>query len=443
MQTIAEKRLDKLMALLCGHQSPAVRFFGIMAACMKREVTTACNTMETNGVILRVSPDFMEEHTDIELCFVLIHEAFHKVARHPVRLRDCAVQNRELTHVAADYAVNLALELDTGIPYPMVKGGLLNREYIDSDSKALNVEAIIKLLLSDPPQGGTGECDASDDASDEQDDDGSADSDDSDTESDSGDSADDSSDDSGPDSGGDDDDSEPDTDDSEPACVTGDLLPAPDDYDENENQREVAQAAIVAQGAGDLPAYLKEVIKGTLVDAKRDWMSELKTRFAAAIDKSDYSLRVPSQRYAAFGCITPKLRAPAMNKIAIIRDTSWSISHDQLELASQQIKTIVDEWNPMETLIIDHTSEITQVERLCVGMEPKNIDAVGRGGTTFQPVLDMLEKEGVDVALWITDCQPCDRAKEPIFPVIFLAVDPSNRYWFDSAVGFGEYIDLL
>ena len=93
--------------------------------------------------------------------------------------------------------------------------------------------------------------------------------------------------------------------------------------------------------------------------------------------------------------------------------------------------------------MIDHTSSIGKVERLTVGMQPENIEDVERGGTRFGPVVELLDKENVDVALWITDCQPCDRSKEPACPVIFLAVDPSDKYWFDNHVGFGEYIDLL
>ena len=464
---LASKKLDKTIALLCSHQSPTVRFFGVNAACMTRIVSydmpNKGKTMATDGKTLYAHPDFVLENSDQENAFVLIHEAFHKVAKHSLRLRDCAPGQREVVHHAADYAINLALELDSNQPFAMPEDGLINRDFVDGDGAPLNAERIIPLLMQqqqDQPQPGDGEGekgesdDGSQQSSSQQSGD-SADNSDDDGEQSAPDSGNNGAGDSGSDSDGSDSDSGQDTgsngsvgsgsgdyeqQDPEPN-PTGDLLPAPDDYDETEAMLDTAKAEVIA-GAGNLPGYLKQLIRNSLTTTSRDWMSEIQQELQKTFDKSDYSLRKPNMRYRHFGIIAPSLRAPSVNRIAIVRDTSGSMSAEALTLASDQIKNIVDAWSPIETIILDHDSRITQMETLSVGMQPQNVDAVGRGGTKFQPVIDYLEPLAVDAVLWITDCMPMDKVKEPDFPVIYLGVSQSNRYYYDRYLNHGRYIDL-
>ena len=453
---LASKRLDKLIALLCTHQSATVRFFGVNAACMTRIVSYDFPTMATDGKTLYVNPDFLLKRSDSANCFTLIHEAFHKVAKHNIRLRDCAPGQKDLVHHAADYAINLALELDSNQPFAMPDDGLINRDFVDGSGMALNAERIIPLIMqqqAEQQQDESGDSDGNGDSNSQQSGSNAADSDDDgqqdstaaadsgtsstdDSEQDTGSDTGNSGQDSGLGTGSDDYDQQDTTPDS-----TGDLLPAPDDFDEAESMLDTAKAEVIA-GAGNLPGYLKEIIKDSLTTASRDWMSEVHQELAKTFDRSDYSLRKPNMRYRQFGIIAPSLRAPAVNKIAIVRDTSGSMSNEELTLASAQIKNIVDTWSPLETIIIDHDSRITQVETLTVGMQPMNVDALGRGGTNFQPVMDYLEPLGVDAVLWITDCMPLDKPTEPTFPVIYLAVEKSNRWYYDRYLNHGRYIDL-
>ena len=288
---LASKRLDKLIALLCSHQSPTVRFFGVNAACMTRIVTYDFPTMATDGKTMYVNPDFLLSRSDSANCFTLIHEAFHKVAKHTLRLRDCAPGQREIVHHAADYAINLALELDSSQPYAMPDDGLINHTYTDDDGAALNAERIIPLLMQrqqeqEQEQGdGDGDSQQSNDQQSgsntaDSDDDGKQDSDaahDSGVAcaNDSGQDSDDNTDDSGQDSGGSGVGSAGDGDyqqqDTTPDS-TGALLPAPDDYDETENMLDTAKAEVIA-GAGNLPGYLKTLIKNSLTTASLVWMS--------------------------------------------------------------------------------------------------------------------------------------------------------------------------
>jgi predicted metal-dependent peptidase len=63
------------------------------------------------------------------------------------------------------------------------------------------------------------------------------------------------------------------------------------------------------------------------------------------------------------------------------------------------------------------------------------------GGTYFNPVYDLLESEGVEVAIWITDCMPCDRAiNNRQIETIWLGTETDSEFYWNREIGFGEYI---
>lgn len=389
----ANRKLDKLIALMCSHSSASMRFFGVQCASMVRSVTDTLpgggpnKTMATNGAQLFVNADFLLGNSDSDNLFVLAHEAFHKAARHSIRLRDCAPGNQHLVHMAADYAVNLAMEQDASVPYPMPKCGLLDHKYVDDDGRALNVERILRDIMDNAtevpvPMPGDGDGD-----------DG-----------------------------------------------TGELLPAPADLDDQQIAMDNIKAEAIA-GSGDLPGHLKELVKESSQTAKSDWMAQVRAELCKALDKSDYSLRKPNQRYLHTGVIMPSLRNPAVRKLAVAIDTSGSMSESELNIAAAQLKSIVDEFSPLETIFLQHDAKVTYSERLVTGQKPTPVQWIGRGGTKFKPILDWLESEQPDGLLWITDMGLFDTIKEPDYPVIWLSTHSSGNRYHDK-IGFGRYIPV-
>jgi predicted metal-dependent peptidase len=462
------RRLDKMIALLSSSSVPSVRYFGIQAASMIRSITTDYKTMATDAKHLWVNPDWLNNHTDGQCLFVLVHEAFHKSAKHSIRLRDLPQNLWELWHIACDYAVNLALTLDESIPYKCPEEGLLRTDFVDGEGKPLNAERILRILMDEqqqqqqqvqerttndesfdsPEEGDDSEPEKQDseqETDSKENDNGTSDSSDSDSEPDfdSGDSATGDSETGGGDSSQstDEDGSELGTDDTDSEIATGELLPAPEDYDESEADADTSKAEALARSAGDLPSYIKESIKGSMSGVD-DPLQQLQAELSKIFDKSDYSLRKPNHRYAQFGAIAPSLRSPGIRKIGIARDTSGSMSNDELVIASRRIKSLVDQWMPLETIIVDHDSRLLQEERLCPGQQPQNIDAVGRGGTYFTPVIDLMQGEQVDALIWLTDCMPMDRPEEPDYPVVFMGLDPWHQNYWKRYLGWGRYIEI-
>ena len=143
-----EKYISALLVLLIRSEVCWVRAFGFRLSACKRVFTTEVQTQAVDGVTWFINPEWTLANSKFKNLFVMVHEAKHLFSRHPERLRDCLPQQAELVHKAADYAVNLGLE-QAGCPWQMPDDGLINRDFVDDDGKALNVERILALLMQE------------------------------------------------------------------------------------------------------------------------------------------------------------------------------------------------------------------------------------------------------------------------------------------------------
>jgi predicted metal-dependent peptidase len=60
-------------------------FFGLLLMRLKYAVDEACSTVSTDGVFVRFSPLFLDQLSDEELDFVMLHELLHIILRHLLR----------------------------------------------------------------------------------------------------------------------------------------------------------------------------------------------------------------------------------------------------------------------------------------------------------------------------------------------------------------------
>jgi predicted metal-dependent peptidase len=469
-----EKTISELLVLLIQSDRRFVKAMGYRLAVMPRIfTTTVTETMAVDGVTLFINPVWSAQQTKLKLLFVLLHEACHVWMLHSKRLRNVYPHLRNIVHKAADYAVNLTLA-QAGAPYPVPEDALIDYDFVDQDQKCLNVERIVELLMqqqkdessesSNQQNTSNNSPDSGDpDSADSQDstepveistavDDSGDDSTDSDTDAGSADSEDGNGDDSGDGDSGNDDSNgagvEPNSQDSGCNDLTpdscGDLLPAPDDLDEKDHVKRNEQALqLAANGAGAMPANMMDELHLQAQGSDTDWLSIFRDRFATAMDASDYSFKRFSEPYAAIGMIEPTLYSEAVGSIAIVVDESSSMDNDALNKATEQIAAIIAEWTPQRVLVIRHTTDIVDVQDLTYGQEPEPREKRAHGGTYFNPVIDMLEEENVEVACWVTDCYPCDdKVRETQVPTIWLGTE----YGSESAHGRynlqGDYVAI-
>jgi predicted metal-dependent peptidase len=121
--------------------APKSTFFSALLASLRLEITTDIPTAATNGVHLRMNPDFVNTLTDEELLGLLLHEVSHVVYDHCSKIfKDL---NHQLLNIAQDHYINLDL-LKSG--YTLPKGG-----YADPKYTGLSSMQIYNILLKDPP----------------------------------------------------------------------------------------------------------------------------------------------------------------------------------------------------------------------------------------------------------------------------------------------------
>lgn len=107
IRNCTKRLLLSRMRLLCNHG-----FFGLLLMHMiysiDEEVETAC----TDGVRITFGVDFLEQLSDSELDFVMMHEIMHVVLQHCLRVND---RDTEAFNIACDIVVNSNILLENGM----------------------------------------------------------------------------------------------------------------------------------------------------------------------------------------------------------------------------------------------------------------------------------------------------------------------------------------
>lgn len=86
------------MRILCNHG-----FYGLLLMHMIYSIDEGCETAYTDGERIAFSPTFLEELSDKELDFVMMHEILHVVLQHCLRGED---KDNERYNIAADIVIN-------------------------------------------------------------------------------------------------------------------------------------------------------------------------------------------------------------------------------------------------------------------------------------------------------------------------------------------------
>lgn len=86
------------MRILCNHG-----FYGLLLMHMIYSIDEGCETAYTDGERIAFSPTFLEELSDKELDFVMMHEILHVVLQHCLRGKD---KDNERYNIAADIVIN-------------------------------------------------------------------------------------------------------------------------------------------------------------------------------------------------------------------------------------------------------------------------------------------------------------------------------------------------
>lgn len=105
MELSNDKKIEYMKRLLKSRMRILVNngFYGLLLMHMVYTLDERCETAATDGKRIYFSPDFLEELSDPELDFIMMHEILHVVLQHCLRQGEC---DNEIFNQACDIVVN-------------------------------------------------------------------------------------------------------------------------------------------------------------------------------------------------------------------------------------------------------------------------------------------------------------------------------------------------
>jgi predicted metal-dependent peptidase len=366
-----------------------------------------CPTTATDARKFYFNPAYVADLTLDETQFVLAHEALHCALSHFAR-RQHRIRHR--WDLACDFAINPLL-VDDGLKAP--PGSLLLDQFRDmtaeeiypmldefEDQETLDNHAYDR---DNTQQGGTGK-----------------------TERDISENK------AQPPLKGKDPADEASTEEPEPGSG-GSPAPPPLNPDEQETlsiqwQQRMAGAAQQAMQTGKLGGSLARMIDH-LLQPQLPWRMLL-ARYLSTSARDDYSYMRPSRREGDF--ILPSLRSHQIDLVVAL-DTSASIGDNEFEEFVSEINALKGQMRARITLLACD-SELSSAgpwafepwENFSLPAELK-----GGGGTSFSPVFDWVEKQGLqpESLIYFTDAEGEFPDAQPPYPVLWLVKGKLQVPW--------------
>jgi len=186
---------------------------------------------------------------------------------------------------------------------------------------------------------------------------------------------------------------------------------------------------------GDMASIVSDFLK-----SKNNWKGTLRRWVQVMTDSIRVSTRKrPSRRY---GNAYPGQRTDYILKLAVVADSSGSISDKELALMGGEINRIHETKIANITIIVADT-QVQKVYKMKKAIKPKDFKFPGRGGTIAQPWLDEADKQEVDAVIILTDGEFSYNLKKPKCAVLWaLTMNGMSADQFRKQVPFGHVIKL-
>jgi predicted metal-dependent peptidase len=193
-------------------------------------------------------------------------------------------------------------------------------------------------------------------------------------------------------------------------------------------QQRMAGAAQQAMQAGKLGGELRRMIDH-LLQPQLPWRMLL-ARYLNSLSRDDYSWSRPSRREGDF--IRPSLRSHLLD-VVVALDTSGSIK-------DAEVQEFIDEIDALKAQVRARVTLLPCDAELCEGapflFEPweqfcRPKDLSGGGGTSFRPVFDWVDRQGIrpDLLIYFTDADGSFPEQEPNYPIVWLIKGRSSVPW--------------
>jgi len=197
---------------------------------------------------------------------------------------------------------------------------------------------------------------------------------------------------------------------------------------------------------GDMPEFIQEIIEAH-TEPQRTY-KDLITDVLEEITRDDYCMGRPNRKYMD-DVYLPSLYVKELNTIAVIVDTSGSITQGELETYASELSGILEEFEGFEIAVIFHNTYAYLTEFYSSEDLPIKFDKTQSGGTDYKDAYIKaaeLEDEPVvifhftdlDVTNW---AYPPNRPNAQVFWMNTTPRMPGGRLRY-STPPWGEVIDL-
>lgn len=349
-------------------------FFGCLALKLKHQPDENCETAATDGITLFYNPNYIDSLSSQELVGLIAHEVMHCALGHQWRQEN---RDNRKWNVACDYTINENL-IKTGFTLP--QGGLFDSRYSN-----LSAEEIYSMLPKEDEQQGRKS------ASDEN------------KKNDPG--------------------------------MCGAVLPSKNDIEEQKAEWKASVSQAVQIAKGSLPENIKRQVE-EIINPPLPWYVLLRD-FVERTAKNDYSWSKPSPRYFSQGFVLPSLISEELPEIAVVIDTSGSISNETLGVFTNELCSIFQAYNT-KIRVLHCDSKIGKEEEFTRDDFPIKLEPVGGGGTRFTPAFNYIEEKNIEPCclLYFTDLYGSFPTKEPYYPVMWISTTKNKKAPFGETIYF-------
>jgi predicted metal-dependent peptidase len=182
---------------------------------------------------------------------------------------------------------------------------------------------------------------------------------------------------------------------------------------------------------------------GMAEGGKVPWQ-ELLAQFFSGLSRDNYRMLPPNKKHLWRGLYLPSLGVPGPDHVAVAIDTSGSMSDDELSKVLAEVDRLRS-LSQCSLTLIQCDAKIQEVERFDEWDEAEfsRKRMHGRGGTSFVPVFEWLQREQetagmtIDCLFYLTDGGGDGPSEEPPYPVVWVVTE----HHIDN-FSFGSVIEL-
>jgi predicted metal-dependent peptidase len=215
--------------------------------------------------------------------------------------------------------------------------------------------------------------------------------------------------------------------------IPSQLKGAERDAAQNEIKMAMAQALAMAKAAGKVPGALVAMVDEILAPSL-NWR-EVLSRFLDRFVGLDYTYAKPSSYYLQQGIIIPSLAKPTRVRVALIRDTSGSMTEQMKQVCSDTLSALLS-YPQIQATLVDTDVTIQRVIEEVDPYDPSVLEWKGGGGTDFRAAMKWLQDQDVNGAIFITDGETISWGEDPEIDVLWILVGARK----DIIPPFGEVV---